>query len=165
MMKFSLQINQRVGADCHCRIRQFPLSSLLTLQRYYLAKAKSRKRRIVNTIVLAIDAEMRLKRLYIIRYKALLPLPFSVGSDVEWEQIDCEVGAKWHRYGSRVNVKWAQSNFEVDTYCSRFVPFRHCRISLLSPSPMDIIRIMKHPYILQVLFSSFSNYNDEKPPL
>ena len=80
MLKFSLQSNQRAGADCHCRIRQFPLSSLLTLQRYYLAKAKSRKRRIVNTIVLAIDAEMRLKRLYIIRYKALLPLPFSVGS-------------------------------------------------------------------------------------
>ena len=95
MMKFSLQINQRAGADCHWRIRQFPLSSLLTLQRYYLAKAKSRKRRIVNTIVLAIDAEMRLKRLYIIRYKALLPLPFSVGSDVEWGQSDCRVGAKW----------------------------------------------------------------------
>ena len=95
MLKFSLQSNQRAGADCHWHIRQFPLSSLLTLQRYYLAKAKSRKRRIVNTIVLAIDAEMRLKRLYIIRYKALLPLPFSVGSDVEWGQSDCRVGAKW----------------------------------------------------------------------
>ena len=94
MLKFSLQSNQRAGADCHWRIRQFPLSSLLTLQRYYLAKAKSRKRRIVNTIVLAIDAEMRLKRLYIIRYKALLPLPFSVGSDVEWGQSDCRVGAE-----------------------------------------------------------------------
>ena len=94
VMKFSLQINQRAGADCHRRIHQFPLSSLLTLQRYYLAKAKSRKRRIVNTIVLAIDAEMRLKRLYIIRYKALLPLPFSVGSDEEWEQSDCRVGTE-----------------------------------------------------------------------
>ena len=104
-MKFSLQINQRAGADCHWRIRQFPLSSLLTLQRYYLAKAKSRKRRIVNTIVLAIDAEMRLKRLYIIRYKALFPLPFSVGSDEEWEQSDCGAGIDRQRYGNRLSVK------------------------------------------------------------
>ena len=105
MLKFSLQINQRAGADCHWCIRQFPLSSLLTLQRYYLAKAKSRKRRIVNTIVLAIDAEMRLKRLYIIRYKALLPLPFSVGSDEEWEQSDCGAGIDRQRYGNRLSVK------------------------------------------------------------
>ena len=95
MMKFSLQSNQRAGADCHRRIRQFPLSSLLTLQRYYLAKAKSRKRRIVNTIVLAIDAEMRLKRLYIIRYKALLPLPFSVGSFAVWGLIGWDVWTDW----------------------------------------------------------------------
>ena len=122
MLKFSLQSNQRAGADCHWHIRQFPLSSLLTLQRYYLAKAKSRKRRIVNTIVLAIDAEMRLKRLYIIRYKALFPLPFSVGSDEEWEQSDCGAGIDWQRYGSRLSVKWAQSNFEVRTYCPRIVP-------------------------------------------
>ena len=95
MLKFSLQINQRAGADCHWCIRQFPLSSLLTLQRYYLAKAKSRKRRIVNTIVLAIDAEMRLKRLYIIRYKALLPLPFSVGSFAVWGLIGWDVWTDW----------------------------------------------------------------------
>lgn len=94
-MKFSLQSRQRAGDDCHWRIRLFPLSSLLTLQRYYLVKAKSRKRRIVNTIVLAIDAEMRLKRLYIIRYKALFPLPFSVGSFVEWGLIDWDVWADW----------------------------------------------------------------------
>ena len=38
---------------------------------------------------------MRLKRLYIIRYKAQLPLPFSVGSFAVCGHTDWDVGADW----------------------------------------------------------------------